>query len=309
MSASAEMPIAMQGRQARMWKYLRSSLKWYPLIFINLVVYVVFNVIPWVQMFTLTFQAWDMLSEKKWIGFGNFVRMSQDPLMLRALTVSVKYMLMYVPPMLALSLFVAILVNRPRYGMRAYRAMYFLPNVTSITVLSLIFWRFLSPRADGPLNALIGLLGIPPQTWLVSIKLALPSVVGLQLWESFGYYMVLWLAGLQGVPAELYDAALVDGASGWKLHWYVTIPLLRPTAAFIIVVSTIGALQVFGSIYILTQGGPYYATMTYVYYLYNQAFTFQRLGYACSLSVVLFAIILLLTYVQGKILRFGEHVY
>jgi len=309
MSVRSQPLTALQGRQARLWKRVRNSAKWYPLILINLVVYVVFNVIPWIQMFTLSFQRWDMLSPKKYVGLGNFASLTRDPILVKALSVTGRYLLMYVPPLLFLSLFVAILVNQPRVGMKPFRAAYFLPNVTSVTVLSIIFWKFLSPRADGPLNYLIGLLGIPRQTWLVSVKLALPSVVGLKLWQSFGYYMVLWLAGLQGVPAELYDAGLVDGASGWKLHWYVTIPLLRPTAAFIILISTIGAIQVFGSIYILTAGGPFYATMTIVYYIYNQAFTFAKLGYACSVSVLLFAIIFVITYFQGKFLRFGEHIY
>jgi ABC-type sugar transport system permease subunit len=173
-------------------------------------------------------------------------------------------------------------------------------------VLALIFRRFLSPRPDAPINYLLGLAGIPAQRFLVDVNQAMPSVVAISLWEAFGYYMVIWLAGLQGIPSELYDAARVDGAEGWRLHRYVTIPLLRPTAAFVIVISTIGALQVFGSIFILTGGGPVYATTTVAYHIYGQAFNF---GYASALSVFFFLLILLITWLQSKYLRFGEDVY
>lgn len=137
----------------------------------------------------------------------------------------------------------------------------------------------------------------------------MPSIVGISLWEAFGYFMVIWLAGLQAIPTELYDAAKVDGANGWRLHRYVTIPLLRPTAAFIIVIATIGALQVFGSIFILTGGGPVYATTTVVYQIYNEAFNFGRFGYASALSILFFFIILLIALIQSRYLRFGEDVY
>jgi ABC-type sugar transport system permease subunit len=291
------------------WRRIKSSLPWYPFIIVNIVVLVVFNLVPWISMLGLSVQKTDMLTPSKFVGLGNYVSMLRDQHLGRALKNTFQYLLMYVPVMVVTSLFVAILVNRQILGMRFFRALFFLPNVTSIAVLSLVFWRFLSPRPDGPINYLLGLVGIPPQKFLVSVKQALPSIVAISLWQSFGYYMVIWLAGLQGIPSELYDAALVDGASGWKLHRFITLPLLRPTAAFIIVVSTIGALQVFGSIYILTGGGPVYATTTVVYHIYQQAFNFGRLGYSSTLSIFLFVIILIITYVQSRYLHFGEDVY
>ena len=291
------------------WRRLKSSLPWYPFIIVNIVVLVVFNLVPWISMLGLSVQKTDMLTPSEFVGLGNYVSMLHDRHLGRALRNTFQYLLMYVPLMVATSLAVAILVNRQLLGMKFFRAVFFLPNVTSIAVLSMVFWRFLSPRPDAPINYLLGLVGIPPQKFLVSVTQALPSLVAISLWQSFGYYMVIWLAGLQGIPSELYDAALVDGASGWKLHRYVTLPLLRPTAAFIIVISTIGALQIFGSIYILTGGGPVYATTTVVYHIYQQAFNFGRLGYSSTLSIFLFVIILIITYVQSRYLRFGEDVY
>ncbi len=290
-------------------KRVRRSLPWYPFILINLIVFAVFNFVPWVSMFTTSLYDTDLLSKREFVGVANFTRMATDEQFHRALLNTAQFALMYVPLLLAISLSVAILVNRPLPGMRGFRMLYFLPNITSIAVLALIFRRFLSPRPDGPINFLLGLVGIPPQTFLVDVHQALPSVVVISLWEAFGYYMVIWLAGLQGIPAELYDAANVDGADGWRLHRHITIPLLRPTAAFIVVVSTIGALQVFGSIFILTGGGPVYATTTVAYHIYGQAFNFGRFGYASALSIFFFLIILLITWLQGKYLRFGEDVY
>jgi ABC-type sugar transport system permease subunit len=284
-------------------------LRWYPFILINIVVFVVFNLIPWISMFETSVFETDLLSKKNFVGLGNLVRLVQDDLMRRAIVNTFKYALMYVPVVLAVSLLVAILTNRHLPGMKFFRALYFLPNITSVAVLSLVFRRFLSPRADGPINFILGLVGIPPQRFLIDIHQALPSVAAIGLWQTFGYYMVIWLAGLQGIPSELYDAALVDGASGWRLHRYITLPLLRPTAAFIVVISSISALQIFGSIFILTGGGPVYATLTIVYHIYQQAFSFGRLGYSSALSIFLFATILLITYLQNKYLRFGEEVY
>ncbi len=292
------------------WKRrILRSLPWYPFIFVNIVVFLVFNFVPWISMFITAFYETDLLSTREFVGVANFTRMITDPHFHRALLNTVQFALMYVPLLLAISLTVAILVNRPLFGMRFFRMLYFLPNITSIAVLALIFRRLLSPRPDGPLNYLLGLVGVPAQTFLVDVNQALPSVVAISLWEAFGYYMVIWLAGLQGVPTELYDAARVDGADGWRLHRYVTIPLLRPTAAFIVVVSTIGALQVFGSIYILTGGGPVYATTTVAYHIFGQAFNFGRFGYASALSVFFLLLILVITWLQGKYLRFGEDVY
>ncbi|MEZ4860755.1 MAG: sugar ABC transporter permease [Caldilineaceae bacterium] len=295
--------------QATWWKRLKRSLPWYPFILVNLVVFVIFNFVPWISMITTSFYETDLLAKREFVGLGNLARMAADDQFHRALRNTFQFVLMYVPALVVLSLVVAILVNRPRLGMKFFRALYFLPNITSIAVLSLVFRRFLSPRPDGPINYLLSFAGIPAQKFLIDVNQALPSIVMISLWEAFGYFMVIWLAGLQGIPKELYDAALVDGADGWRIHRYVTLPLLRPTAAFIIVISTIGSLQIFGSIFILTGGGPVYATTTVVYHIYGQAFNFGRFGYASSLSIFFFLIILVITLIQSKFLRFGEEIY
>ncbi len=288
---------------------LRRSLPWYPFIIVNTVIFLVFNLVPWISMFRYSVLKTDLLSTREFVGLDHFVRMLSDAKLHKAMLNTVWFTAMYIPLLVAVSLGVAVLVNRPLRGMKAFRALYFLPNITSVAVLSLIFRRFLSPRPDGPINFLIGLVGIPPQKWLIDVNQAMPSIVGISLWEAFGYFMVIWLAGLQAIPSELYDAAKVDGANGWRLHRYVTIPLLRPTAAFIIVIATIGALQVFGSIFILTGGGPVNATTTVVYQIYSEAFNFGRFGYASALSILFFVIILIVALIQSRYLRFGEDIY
>ncbi len=298
-----------QRATAQFLRRLRRSLPWYPFIIINAVIFVIFNLVPWISMFRYSVLKTDLLSTREFVGLEHFVTVLSDAKLHKAMLNTVWFTVMYIPLLVAVSLGVAVLVNRPLRGMKTFRALYFLPNITSVAVLALIFRRFLSPRPDGPINFLIGLVGIPPQRWLIDVNQAMPSIVGISLWEAFGYFMVIWLAGLQAIPSELYDAAKVDGANGWRLHRYVTIPLLRPTAAFIIVIATIGALQVFGSIFILTGGGPVNATTTVVYQIYSEAFNFGRFGYASALSILFFAIILIVALIQSRYLRFGEDVY
>lgn len=309
------MATSLQSRAPRNWdirelsKRIKRSLPWYPFIAVNLLVFIIFNFVAWISLFQTSVFETDLLSTREFVGLDNFLRILEDEHFHRALWNTLLFTVMYLPLLCAISLGVAILVNRPLPGMHFYRMLYFLPNITSITVLALIFRWFLSPRPDAPINFLLGLIGIAPQKFLIDVNQALPSVVAITLWESFGYYMVIWLAGLQGIPNELYDAARVDGASGWKLHRYVTVPMLRPTAAFIIVVATINALQVFGSIFILTGGGPVYATTTIAFHIYSQAFDFGRFGYASALSIVFFIVVLVISLLQSKYLRFGEDVY
>ena len=288
---------------------LRNSAGWYPFILVNLIVFIVFTAVPYVLMIQYSFTQYDMLSPMKYVGLKNFIHLTDDRILHIALKNTLAYTLMDVPLNVSISLIVAIFINRAERGMGFFRTLFFMPNITSITVLALIFFRLLAPRPDGPLNYLLHFFGIPWQKWLVDEYLALPSVVGIAIWGSFGYFMILWLAGLKAIPSELYDASKVDGASGLKMHWYMTIPLLRPTAAFIIVIATIQALQVFGSIYMLTGGGPVNATTTVAFYIYQRAFTFAELGYACTVSLVLFAIIMGVAIIQGKFLRFGESIY
>lgn len=301
--------VASRRSSHDLWTRILKSLPWYPFILVNLVVFITFNLVPWLSMFRNALYKTDLLSHSEFVGLGNFAEMASDERFHLALKNTLLFALLYVPPIVVASLGVAILVNQRLRGMKFFRSLYFLPNVTNIAVLALVFRRFLSPRPDAPINFLLGLVGIPAQRFLIDVHQALASIAGLGVWQSFGFFMVIWLAALQAIPQSLYDAGLVDGAYGWRLHRHVTIPLLRPTAAFVVIITTIGALQEFGAIFILTGGGPVYATTTAVYHIYSQAFNFTRFGYANALSILLFALILLIAWIQSRYLRFDEDIY
>jgi ABC-type sugar transport system permease subunit len=172
--------------------------------------------------------------------------------------------------------------------------------VTSVTVIAMIWGWLLNPDPTGPLNYLIGFFSIPGQGWLQSPSEALPAITLVAIWSAVGYYMVLWLSGLQGVPQEILDAAQVDGADGWTRFWSIVLPLLKPTTTFIVIIGTIGAFQSFALVFLLTGGGPLYNTTTIVFFIYKTAFSLQEMGYASSASIILVAIILAVALVQRK---------
>ena len=315
----AEAPATMRDREARMpstkarrrtWRSrLKKCWTWYLFIAPNVISFLVFTLFVWGLLIYLGFNQWDFIGTSKWVGLKNYKGVFQDPIFAKAVKNTAWYAAMFVVPATSTALFVAMLADQRLRGMYFFRAVYYLPVVTSIAVISMIWSFVLVSRVDAPLNYLLSLVGIPRQKWLVDIKLAMPSVVGMQIWSTMGYYMVLWLAGLQGIPEELYDAAKIDGAGRWGLFRYVTWPMLRPTTIFIVMVSTIGAFQMFGGVYILTGGGPAHATITIVYYVWQQAFSRYHMGYASSISLVLFIIILIVTLIQRRLLNWSADIY
>ena len=292
------------------WRHrLKKSWTWYLFIAPNVLSFLIFTLFVWGLLIYLSFAQWNMIGSIKMVGLKNYLQIPQDPIFRKAVGNTARYAAMFVVPATGIALCVALLANQRLRGIYVFRAIYYLPVVTSIAVISMIWSFMLVSRADGPLNYLIGLLGIPPQKWILDLKLAMPSVVGMQVWSTLGYYMVLWLAGLQGVPAELYDAAKIDGAGPWGLFRHVTWPMLRPTTIFIVMVSTIGAFQMFGGVYILTGGGPAHATITIVYYIWQRAFSRYNMGYASAMSLILFLIILAVTLIQRRLMNWSEELY
>jgi multiple sugar transport system permease protein len=299
----------VRARQVGLAQRLRKGWRWYLFIAPNVVTFLVFILFSWVFLIYLSFHDWNLMGAKEFVGLDNYVRLAQDKVLRKALVNTFQYVLMFVAPVSAVSLGLASLVNQRLRGIYFFRAVYYLPVVTSIAVLALIWKYILIPRPDGIANYFLGLVGIPYQQWLVDIRLALPSITVMQIWSTMGYYMVLWLAGLQSIPEELYEAARIDGAGRWQLFRYVTVPMLRPTTIFILMIAMIGAFQMFGPPYMLTGGGPVYATTTMVYYIWLQAFNRYRMGYASTVSVLLFAIILVASLIQRKYMRWSETIF
>lgn len=264
-----------------------------------------FIALPIVYVAYLSLFDYDLLSPEKarWIGLGNYRAALDDPVFRIALRNVVFYTLGVVPTQVAIALVLALFLSWGVRGQSLFRISYFLPTVTSSVVVSFMFLYIYSNT--GLLNWLLTRLGLPPHNWMQEVRLALPSIMAMNVWSTVGQLLVLSLAGLGEIPASLYEAALVDGAGTWQRLRYVTLPLLRPTLLFVVVVSTIGCMQVFDQMYLMTggTGGPANATMTLVLYIWKNAFGgYFEVGYASALSFILFALILGLAIVQYRML-------
>jgi multiple sugar transport system permease protein len=200
------------------------------------------------------------------------------------------------------SLFVAAILNQKLTGVRLFRTIFFLPVVSSWVAVSVVWATLLDPSV-GVLNWLLGLVGLPRIDWLGDPNWAMPAIVIITIWKTLGFTMVIWLAGLQAIPRELYDASKVDGANFWQSFRYVTLPLLAPTTAFLLITGVITSFQVFTPVYVLTKGGPLDSTDVVVYRIFDRAFAELKMGYASALAWVLFAVIFVLTALQFWFIR------
>lgn len=258
---------------------------------------------PALQAFYLSFTRYeyDLTQAPQWIGLANFRRLWSDPVFWQTIRNTVVYLVGVVPILVVAPLGLAILVNRQLPGVRWFRAAYYTPVVISMVVAG-IAWKWLY-AGNGLLNQLLKLVGISATgiPWLTSPKLAIFSVMAVTIWKGLGYYMVIYLAGLQAIPADLYEAAAIDGSDGVQKHWDITVPLMKPYLLLVAVISAISATKVFEEIYIMTQGGPRNSSKTIVYYLYEQAFGNLEMSYACTIGLVLFLVIFSLSIVNLKL--------
>ncbi|NOU97819.1 ABC transporter permease subunit [Paenibacillus sp. LMG 31456] len=262
----------------------------------------IFTAVPLVTSLVISFYEWNTLSSPKFIGFGNFIKIfTEDKIFWIALENTFWYAVGVVPLSIALGLAAALLLNQKILGIALWRTVYFLPVMTSTVAISLV-WKWLYNPDVGLINVLLREFGVQnPPTWLTSTTWALPSIIIVTIWKTIGYNMVIFLAGLQNVPKELYEAAEIDGSSKWNMFWKITLPLLRPTTFFITVISIIHSFQVFGYALIMTEGGPGASTNTLVLYIYQQGFKYFNMGYASAIAWVLFLILLIVTMIQSYV--------
>lgn len=263
---------------------------------------VVFIAGPVVAGFLISFTEWNLLSSPRLVGLQNYREMLRDPLAWQSLKNTLLYSLMTIPGGMVVSLLLALGVNHAFFTAKIYRTIYFVPVITSTIAVALV-WKWIYNEQYGLLNFLLPEIGLPQVGWLTNPRVALVSVAVLSVWKSMGYYMVLFLAGLQGIPRQYHEAAAIDGAGSWRRFWDITIPLLSPTLFFVLIISVIGSFQVFDQVYVMTQGGPGNATLVYNYYLYQNAFQYFRMGYASALAYALFALIFGITLFQVKFLN------
>ncbi len=254
----------------------------------------------------LSFTQWDGLSTPNWTGLQNYSLLLSDPLFKTALLNTAYYTAGSVIPAVFLSLLLALAVNQSIKGMVFFRTLFFLP-VVSPGVAIAILWGWLYNPQYGLFNAILDWAGLPTSQWIADPTTSMPSIILLSIWGSLGYNMVLFLAGLQGIPQEYYEAARMDGAGRWALFRHITIPLLSPTTFFIMILAMISAFQLFDTAFVLTGGGPMYSTLSIVLYIYQMAFQNFKMGYASSMAYVLFVIIGVVTVVQFRLQRRWVH--
>lgn len=266
-----------------------------------LIHFAIFQLIPMIFSFILTFMDWPIIGEPRFVGLANWKELFSDGLAWKSLWNTTLFSIYYILPTMALGLILALLINSDIKFSNVYKSVFFLPVVTSFVVSGIWGWLFRGTEY-GLINGFLELLGIPTQLFLATDKQALIVLAGLSIFKVTGSTMIYYFAGLKSIPAQLYEAAKIDGASAWRTFWSVTFPLLKPIHFYVAVITTIGSFQIFDSAFILTGGGPNNSTMTIVFYLYETGFKSLRLGYASVMAYLLFFIILAITLFQRKAL-------
>jgi multiple sugar transport system permease protein len=293
--------MAVSRPKSRRWLQLsmakEEALEGYLLVMPIILGLLIFTLGPILASLYLSFNSWDLFGPPQWNGLGNYSRLLSDDLFIKALRNTLFYTVFAVPIGTGLALSVALVLNRGFKGTTFFRTVYFLPSVCSEVAIAVV-WVWLYMPEIGLFDIGLRALGIHSPHWLSSSKWAMPSVIIMAIWGGLGYNMVIFLAGLQSIAQEYYEAAMIDGANRWQSFWSVTMPLLSPITFFVIIMYVIGALQVFASVYIMTSGGPNNATLTIAYYLFRNGFEWFKMGYASALAYVLFFMILMLTGLQ-----------
>lgn len=276
----------------------------YGFILPTLIGFVIFIVGPMLASFAISLFQWNMLLPPKFIGLANFEHLFNDPRIGNVYLTTFRLALMIVPTNMLLGLGLAVLLDRKMPGLlrNFFKISFFFPFVVSAVAVSII-WTFMFHRDLGPLNYYLGLLGIDRIPWLNSSQYSPYAIMIADVWRNVGFYVLVFLGGMQAISRDFYEAAEVDGAGVWKQFRHITLPLLSPTILFLAVISVIGALQIFEQPQILTNGGPGDATRTIVLYLYEQGFRFFDMGYASAIAISLFAIILVFTALQFRLSR------
>ncbi|HWE60686.1 MAG TPA: sugar ABC transporter permease [Chloroflexota bacterium] len=267
-----------------------------------------FGLVPMIAVLVLSFGNWDLIHAIRWVGLNNYSTEVSDPIFWKSVKNTIYYTGVFIPASLILALLVALVLNRKLAFRAWYRAIFFMPVITP-TVAVALAWTWLLNPDFGLVNILLSYLGINGPQWYASLQWAMPSVILVSVWRNFGYSMVIFLAGLQGVPSQLYEAAQVDGASRWAQFWHITLPMLSPTTFFLIVTNIISSLQVFDQVYMMTggQAGPADATRVIVFHIYALAFRLFQFGQASAATIFLFIVILLITLLQFRFQRWVHY--
>lgn len=285
-------------RRRRSKLRLRNTLIGWSFILPNFIGFGVLTLVPIVILFYMAFTNWNVFGKADFIGFANFTRLMGDGSFRISVVNTLYYSVMHIPLTIVVSLGLALLLNNKLRGVAFFRTAAFFPYITSIVAIAVV-WNLLFSPEYGPINEFLKFIGIQnPPGWLTSPEWAMPAVVIVSTWRDMGYYMILFLAGLQTVPRELHEAARMDGANTWQRFTNVTLPSLRPTMFFVTVMLTINSFKIFDLILVMTDGGPGQATSVMSQFIYRKGFEESQFGYASAASVVLFFMCIIVTIVQ-----------
>jgi multiple sugar transport system permease protein len=273
-----------------------------PFILPSLVGVVLFLLVPVIIVLVLSFFRWNFLQSPQWAGLSNFVTMTKDDHVFHALLVTAYYVLWNIPLQTAIALGLAILLNRKMPALGLFRALYVLPYMSTPVAMAVV-WSWMFNGQSGLINHLLLLIGIHGPDWLGNAQTALPAVAMVSNWQYAGYNMLFFLAGMQTIPPALYEAASIDGASAIRRFLRITLPLLSPTMLFVLVTDVIGSFQIFDTVYVMTQGGPGSATSVINYQIYSTGFRNFDVGSASAMSLLLFGVILAITFIQFRFFR------
>jgi multiple sugar transport system permease protein len=275
----------------------REALAAYLFILPSFLGFAIFLLVPMVMSAGLSLYDWELLRPPFFIGLQNYRDLLTDPLFGRVLFNTAYYAFGLVPLNIVLSLSMALWLNTKLRGLTFFRLAFFLPVVTVTVAVSLI-WKWMYEPRIGIINSALNMIGITGPNWLADPAWAMPALIILGLWKGFGYNMVLFLAGLQGIPVTLYEAAMIDGANPWQRFWKITLPLLSPAMFLAVILTVISSFQIFDQAYVMTAGGPSNATNPIVLYIFQNGFQFFKMGYASAVAWALFAVIFTFTLLQ-----------
>ncbi len=303
-TAAGDTPVPAKRRKvvSRRRRKVQDALVAYSFIAPNFLGFAVFTLGPILFAFVLAFMHWDGSNEMTFAGLDNFWRLFEDKAFIDAFWNTIIYTVVSVPATLVCALGLAILLNQKILGRDFFRTAMFFPYVASLVAVAVV-WNMIFNPEMGPVNMILYTLGLDPKNmpgWAADRHWAMVTVILFGVWKSMGYFMVIYLAGLQGINSELYEAADLDGANAWQKFLYVTVPQLGPTTFFVTVMLTIQSFKVFDQIYMITQGGPGTSTLVLVYHIYNEAFISWDLGYSSMIALVLFFLVLAVTIVQFR---------
>lgn len=257
-----------------------------------------FSLFPAGWALFLSFTNYNVFQPTEWVGFDNFRKAFSDDLFIKSMANTFYYWILATPALVILPVFLAVLVNQKIPMIKWFQLTYYFPFLVSVVVTALL-WKMMF-REQGIINYLLSLVGIEPIGWLTNSATAMPSIGLITIWQGMGYYMLIYLAGLQAIPKDLYEAAEIDGAGFWKKQFYVTFPMLKAIIFFVTIVSTLSAFKEFTLMMVMTEGGPLYATTTVVYLVFREAFEGLDMGYASAISFILFAVILIITIINRQ---------